>query len=118
MGKDYISQLGLNTGRFGDVYNQTLLPSTGTTAPMLSGLAATYAPAPEATGLWDQTKGLLSDKNFMSGLQGVGTLGLGLANYMTMKPVYEEQLKGLKQNRQFAAENQQNRKNIASDLGG
>ena len=70
------------------------------------------------TSLWDDTKGLLSNENFMTGALGVGQLGLGLANYLQMKPLYEEQLKGLKQNRQFAAENQQNRKNIASDLGG
>lgn len=133
MDEDYISQLGLNTGK-------PLPSSTGTTAwaaPMLPGLAATYAPATAAgdKSLWDSFKGsfgssgtgkdgtggtgimgTLSDKNLMSGLQGVGTLGLGLADYMAMKPVYEEQLAGLKQNRQQAAENHQNRKNIASDL--
>lgn len=48
----------------------------------------------------------LSNRDLMTGIMGAGQLGLGLANYLSMKPVYEEQLKGLKQNRQFAQQDQ------------
>lgn len=54
-------------------------------------------------------KGGLQNKDLMSGITGMGQLGLGLANYFTMKPVYDEQLKGLKQNRQFAQADQARR---------
>jgi len=73
-----------------------------------SGLAAEgrVAPAGSTTsgagGMFD----FLGDEGFMSGALGVGELGLGLANYFAMKPLYKEQLKGLKQNRQFAAADQ------------
>ena len=58
------------------------------------------------SSLWDETKSLVSNKDFMLGAKSLGQLGLGLANYLSMKPVYEEQLKGLKQNREFAAADQ------------
>jgi len=61
---------------------------------------------PGTSSLWDDTKSLVGNKDFMSGAMGLGQLGLGLANYLSMKPVYEEQLKGLKQNREFAAADQ------------
>ena len=61
---------------------------------------------PGTSSLWDETKSLVGNKDFMSGAMGLGQLGLGLANYLSMKPVYEEQLKGLKQNREFAAADQ------------
>ena len=61
---------------------------------------------PGTSSLWDETKSLVGNKDFMAGAMGLGQLGLGLANYLSMKPVYEEQLKGLKQNREFAAADQ------------
>ena len=61
---------------------------------------------PGTSSLWDETKSLVGNKDFMAGAMGLGQLGLGLANYLSMKPVYKEQLKGLKQNRQFAAADQ------------
>lgn len=63
-------------------------------------------PDPGTSSLWDETKSLVGNKDFMAGAMGLGQLGLGLANYLSMKPVYKEQLKGLKQNRQFAAADQ------------
>lgn len=68
------------------------------------------------TSLLGDTKNLLSDRSFMSGLAGVGQLGLGLAQYLSMKPVYKEQLAGLKQNRQFAAEDQARRDRTAANF--
>ena len=40
--------------------------------------------------------GGLSNKNLMSGVKGLGNLGLGLASYFQMKPMYEQQLKSMK----------------------
>lgn len=103
-----------------DALNTTGMFDNGYKLPGQLASATSYTPPTTGaeSSLWDDAKGLLSNENFMTGALGVGQLGLGLANYLQMKPLYEEQLKGLKQNRQFAAENQQNRKNIASDLGG
>jgi hypothetical protein len=63
-----------------------------------------------ADSAWDGVSSVLGNEGLMTG-------ALGLASYLQLAPLYEEQLKGLRQNRQFAAENQQNRRNIASDLG-
>lgn len=80
------------------------------TAPMLPGIDPTYTQEPGADGsFWGGLKNTVGDEGFMKGAMGIGQLGLGLANYFTMKPVYEEQLKGLKQNRQFAQADQARR---------
>jgi len=63
------------------------------------------APA-EQGGFMEGIKDGLGNEALMGGIMGAGQLGLGLANYLSMKPVYEEQLAGLKQNRQFAADDQ------------
>jgi len=49
-------------------------------------------------GFMEGLTSTLGNRDLMSGLTGVGQLGLGLANYLQMKPMYEEQLKALKQN--------------------
>ena len=51
------------------------------------------------SGFMEGLTSTLGNRDLMSGLTGVGQLGLGLANYLQMKPMYEEQLKALKQNR-------------------
>ena len=89
----------------------------GMNLPSIAGAGVDPAKPDDGSSWWDSTKDVLGNKDLMSGIQGMGQLGLGLASYLQMKPLYEEQLAGLKQNRQFAAENQQNRRNIASDLG-
>lgn len=49
------------------------------------------------SGSWfNSAKNLVGDKDFMSGALGLGNLGLGLANYFQMAPVYEQQLKSMK----------------------
>lgn len=40
--------------------------------------------------------GGLSNRNLMSGVKGLGNLGLGLASYFQMAPMYEQQLKSMK----------------------
>lgn len=64
--------------------------------------------------MWKGTKGLLSDKDFMAGVTGAGQLALGLANYLEMKPLLQEQLGTLRQNRQIAQERWANQKAAAS----
>ena len=65
---------------------------------------------------WDSTKEVLKDNNIMRNIAGIGNLGLGLANYFAMKPMYEAQLKGLKQNIAFAKQDQERRNRIASNF--
>lgn len=111
---NYFEQLGIDNP-LGSL-NRSGLADMSATPPMLQGIKPTYKAPPLDTSMWDDTKNLLSNKNFMSGLTGVGQLGLGLAQYMAMKPMYEEQLKGLKQNRQFAAEDQARRNRTATNF--
>ena len=65
---------------------------------------------------WDGTKEVLKDNNIMRNIAGIGSLGLGLANYFAMKPMYEAQLKGLKQNIAFAKQDQERRNRTASNF--
>jgi hypothetical protein len=102
MSEDYMGQLGLGS----------LLTSSQATVPFKPGYSAVEPKA--ELSWWDQNKDTLTNKGFVSGALGLGQLGLGLASYLQQKPVMEEQLKGLKQNRKFAAETMQNRRNISA----
>lgn len=55
-------------------------------------------------GFLGSVTGVLGNRDLMSGLMGAGQLGLGLANYFQTKPLYEEQLKALEQNRDIQKE--------------
>lgn len=65
------------------------------------------------SGFWSGVGDTLSDTDLMDGVLGIGNLGLGLANYFTMKDVAEEQLKGLKQDRKIAEYNFETKKDQA-----
>lgn len=80
------------------------------------GLGTDMAGLNKAAGLSGGSTDWFGASGVMGGLTGIGQLGLGLANYFQNKPILEEQLKSLKQYNAITAENQQNRKNIASDL--
>lgn len=71
------------------------------------------APADDG-GLLSGAKDLMSNRDFMSGAMGLGQLGLGLANYFQQKPLYEEQLKGLRQNRDIQKDRYQRSKASAN----
>ena len=110
-----LNPVGTSGGSFTNSYQlsafDNLAASGDYTKPQLEsmyvGLAGSGSVVPtEGTSWWEDTKSGLGNKDFMSGAMGLGQLGLGLANYLSMKPVYEEQLKGLKQNREFAAADQ------------
>lgn len=53
--------------------------------------------APSSNGVWDQTKGILSNQPLMKGILGAGQLGLGLADYFLKKPMYDIQTKAARE---------------------
>ena len=69
-------------------------------------------------GKIEEGKGLLgavSNPYLMQGITGLGSLGLGLANYFQQKPLLEAQKNALNQNIAFAKEDQaRQRKNYES----
>lgn len=65
---------------------------------------------------WGETRKLLGDKDFMSGALGLGQLGLGLANYFQMQPMYEQQLKSMKLQNRLAKEADQRQKATRTGL--
>lgn len=65
-------------------------------------------------GLMSRIGGVLGNEGLMKGILGAGQLGLGIASYLGNRDVQREQMKALRQNRQFAAEDQQARRNVRS----
>lgn len=88
------------------VSTSTSLPAIGDGGSFMDGMGDFLGDA----------KGLLSDKDFMSGMTSVGEFGLGLANYFAQKPVLDAQLNALKQNTRFAAEDQARRDRTAANF--
>lgn len=126
----YLNDLGLRGSYLDELgyTSDTNLPSDGlfarstattpstAVAPMVPGVQPEFTSPASGGSLWDSTKGVLGNESFMKGAMGVGQLGLGLAQYFQNKPILEEQLKGLKQNRQFAAADQQRRDTTAANF--
>lgn len=98
-GRSYTSYTGIGSKRYGDsTANQSNLPQL------------------DGKSWWDNAKDTLSNRDLMTGIAGAGQLGLGLANYMAMKPVYEEQLKSMQQNREIAKANYDQRQRQAQEF--
>lgn len=80
------------------VLNPANTPSYNQSAKELGFVDAT------SPGFLDKTKGVLENEGLMKGMLGAGQLGLGLMSYLDNSRLMNEQLKGLKQNRQQAAQ--------------
>lgn len=109
----YIPNAGDIAAQEGDynaayLYYQGLAGSTSNTPSTV--------PTSNNNNWWESTKNILGNSDLMTGIAGAGQLGLGLANYMAMKPVYEEQLKSMQQNREIAKANYDQRQRQAQEF--
>lgn len=86
-------------------YTQQLSNIGKSTTPEITSTPLQSTGADVTTpSLLDKTKGVLQNEGLMKGMLGAGQLGLGLMSYLDSSKLMNEQLKGLKQNRQQAAQ--------------